>query len=147
MINWIDSMFQRETIPVLESALGFANAKQLAIMNNIANINNPYYKRQDLPEGQFMRVLGEAIDERREDHWNSFEPRETLDVRFADRNYPVVRMRDGADAGPERHDENTVVPEKEMADLAKNTMMIQTMQLLFKKKLGMMRSSLRDRVI
>lgn len=145
-MSWIDSIFQRETVPLLEASMGLAHQRQLAIMNNIANVETPYYKRQDVPADEFQRVLREAITERREIHPDRFEIDDSFDIRFIDNHYPIARVDKGMEFGPERHDENTVVIEKEMAELAKNTMMIEGMQRLFKKKLTMLRSSLRDRV-
>ena len=144
---WIDGLFQSETVPLLEASLGFAHQKQLAIMNNIANVDTPYYKRQDVAQEQFMTALQDAIDERRQRHPNRFQLRESSDIRVMGSHYPVARARPGREFGPERHDENSVVPEKEMAELAKNTMMIESMQRLLKKKLDLLRSSLRDRVV
>lgn len=146
-MSFIGSLFQSETIPLLESGLGFAYQKQLTIMNNIANVETPGYKRQTVPEKEFMRLLEEAIDERSRVHPSRFSIRNASHISFIDNHYPVVRRINGKEWGPERHDENSVVPEKEMVDLAKNTMAIQLMQQLLRKKLGMMRSSLRDRVV
>ena len=50
---WIDSLFQRESLPVLESGMGFAFQKNLVISNNIANVDTPDYYRQTLPEDEF----------------------------------------------------------------------------------------------
>ncbi len=147
MGTWIDSLFQRETVPLLESSLGFAHHKHLAIMNNIANVENPYYKRQDVPETEFMRVLGQAIEERSRNHINEFRIRDSFQIRFRDGNYPVPVRKPGREWGPERHDRNSVVIEKEMADLAKNTLKIQTLHSLLRKKFDMMKSSLRDRIV
>jgi flagellar basal-body rod protein FlgB len=144
---WIESLFQRETLPVLDSAMGFAHQRQLAIANNIANVETPYYKRQTVPEAQFQEALSNAIEERRASHPATFEMADTWDIEFDEQFYPDSRHIDGREWGPERHDENSVVIEKEMADLAKNTLAIQTMQQLYRKKLGMLRSSLRDRVM
>ncbi|MBN2713922.1 MAG: hypothetical protein JXR97_16000 [Planctomycetes bacterium] len=145
-MSWISGLFQSETLPVLESTMGFAYQKQLAIMNNIANVETPYYKRQDVPEKQFLAALSDAVEKRATQHPNSFEIRGDFDISFIDNHYPVVRAMKGSEFGPERHDENSVVIEKEMAELAKNTMALESTQRLYKKKMQMLRSSLRDSV-
>ncbi len=143
----INSLFQRESVPVLETALSFAHQRHKTIMNNIANLDTPYYKRQSVPEGQFRKALEEAIVERRNSHPAKFSMRSTQDISFKRGGYmPVVNVQPGAEAGPERHDENSIVIEKEMADLAKNTIYTETLQRLLKKKYSMMQSALRDRV-
>jgi flagellar basal-body rod protein FlgB len=143
---WIDGLFQRETVPVLESSLGFHHQRQLAIANNIANVETPYYQRQEVPEGEFRQALQRAIEERETAHPNRFEIRDSWNVRFPRGNYPVMDRLEGQEFGPERHDENSVVIEKEMADLSENTLMIQTLQRLMKKKLTTLRMAAAERV-
>lgn len=140
-------MFQRESVPVLDAALSFANQKHSTIMNNIANVNTPYYKRQAVPEGEFRSALTEAINARDESHPSRFFMDDTRRITF-DRAgmIPDAEVFHGQEFGPERHDENSVVIEKEMADLAENALRIETLQRLLKKKYTMLRASLRERV-
>lgn len=145
MSTFIDGLFQRETLPVLESANGFAYQNQMTIMNNIANVDTPDYKRKTLPAGEFREKLVRAIEDRALNHPTEFKLDDGLNLRF-DGNYPKVWMIHGAEAGPERHDNNSVVIEKEMSDLAKNQLYMTAVGRLYKKKLDMMRASLRDRV-
>mgnify|MGYP001810240842 CR=1 FL=1 len=143
----IEGLFQRESVPVMDAALGMAMKRQQAIMNNIANVETPYYKRQTTPDTEFNQMLQEAIDNRRNSHPSRF----VMDGSF---NIDVTRRgtkaepapMDGEDFGTERHDQNNVVIEKEMADLSKNTLYIQTMQQLLKKKYVMLRTAARERV-
>lgn len=140
-------MFQRESVPVLDAALSFAHQKQLTIANNIANVNTPYYKRQSVPEAEFQDALTEAIQERRNQHPSRFYMRNTpnIDMRHAGM-LPRAERESGQEFGPERHDENSVVIEKEMSDLAKNTIYMETMQTLLRKKYSMLRASVRGTV-
>lgn len=141
---FIDRIFQSETLPVLEAGMGFAHQKHLVIMNNIANVETPYYKRQSLPEGSFQKSLRDAIHKRETETPGRLDLKPGIDVRFHG-TYPHMRMFNGKESGPERHDENSVVIEREMADLAKNQLKLSAMQRLYRKKLDLMRSSLRDR--
>ncbi len=145
-MTWIGSLFERETLPLMDASLGFAHARQLNIMNNIANVETPYFKRRDVPEGEFQEALERAITERSVEHPASFSIHGHKDIDFDSSDYPHVRVNAAQEFGPERHDENSVVIEKEMADLAKNTLYIESLQRLYKKKLTMLQSSLRDRV-
>jgi flagellar basal body rod protein FlgB len=100
-----------------------------------------------LPEGEFSKALEEALEERRTVHPNEFVMKDSKSIEYPRGGYlPKANMDNGKEWGPERHDENSVVIEKEMGDLAKNTLFIQTMQRLLAKKYTMMRSALRDRV-
>ena len=131
---FIEGLIQRESVPVLEAAMGFAFQRHLNIMNNIANVETPYYKRKVLPEKKFHDAMQRAMDERYREHWNEFTPRDVPGVRFYQNHLPYVSNREGMEWGPERHDENNVVIEKEMADLAKNYAYMEALQQLFKNK-------------
>ena len=146
MSVWVEGLIQRESVPVLEAAMGFAFQRHLNIMNNIANVETPYYKRKTLPEGKFQRIMQEALDRRYQHHWNKFEPRGEFGVDFYANHLPNVRNHEGREWGPERHDENNVVIEKEMADLAKNAAYMEALQQLFKNKTSGLKAALRDRV-
>lgn len=139
-------MFQQESVPVLDAALSFAHQREKVIMNNIANVETPYYKRQGLPEEEFQKALISAIEERRTQHPADFLIRDTKNISFEFGQFPKASVRPGNEYGPERHDENSVVIEKEMADLAKNSLYTEALQRLLKKKYTMLSTSLRDRV-
>ncbi|MDR1519472.1 MAG: hypothetical protein LBU23_04925, partial [Planctomycetota bacterium] len=134
MAVWVEGLIQRESVPVLEAALGFAHQRHLNIMNNIANVETPYYKRKVLPEAKFHKIMQNALDERYRSHWNEFTPKGAAGVRFHHNHLPIASEREGGEWGPERHDENNVVIEKEMADLAKNSAYIEALQQVFKNK-------------
>lgn len=142
---WIDKVMTRECLPVLESGMGFAHQKALVIANNIANVETPEYRRETVPEDQFYEALRDAIHDRDEYRTGNLDLSEQFDVRF-EGHYPHMRLFDGKEYSPERHDENTVTIEHEMADLTKNALKMQAMQQLYKKNLTVFRAALRDRV-
>ena len=146
MTVWVEGLIQRESAPVLEAAMGFAFQRHLNIMNNIANVETPYYKRKVLPEEGFKRAMQDALKDRYENHWNEFTPNDQFGVRFYQNHLPLATNHEGQEWGPERHDENNVVIEKEMADLAKNAAYMEALQQLFKNKTSGLKAALRDRV-
>lgn len=146
MAVWIEGLIQRESAPVLEAAMGFAFQRHLNIMNNIANVETPYYKRKVLPEEKFKKCMQNALDDRRKNHWNEFTPQNAPGVRFYMNHLVMAGIDEGREFGPQRHDENTVVIEKEMADLAKNSTYMETLQQLFKAKTNGLKDALKDRV-
>jgi len=146
MAVWVEGLIQRESAPLLEAAMGFAFQRHLNIMNNIANVETPYYKRKVLPEEKFKKAMQDALDERYKSHWNEFTPRNAPGVRFYQNHLPLAYNHEGVEWGPERHDENNVVIEKEMADLAKNSAYMEALQQLFKNKTSGLKAALRDRV-
>ena len=145
MSSWIGGLLQRETMPVLEANMAMAYQRQRAISNNIANVDTPHYQRQVLPEARFGERLDQAIRDREERHWNEFTPSSDGKVRWQ-RNYAQARTWDGADQGPLRHDENNVNLEKELGDMAKNTLFMSALHRLYKSHTQQMNSALRDRV-
>lgn len=146
MAVWIEGLIQRESAPVLEAAMGFAFQRHLNIMNNIANVETPMYKRKVLPEERFRKAMQDALNDRYQNHWNEFTPRDQVGIRFYQNHIPLAYNNEGREWGPERHDENNVVIEKEMADLAKNSAYMEALQQLFKNKTNGLKAALRDRV-
>lgn len=142
---WVDHLMTRECLPVLEAGMGMAHQKALVIANNIANVETPNYYRETVPEDQFYDALRDAIGARDEYRTGNLDLQEQFDVRF-EGSYPKMRLFNGKEYGPERHDENSVTIEHEMAEQAKNTLKMQAMQQLYKKHLTMLRGALRDRV-
>ena len=146
MAIWIEGLIQRESVPVLEAAMQFSFQRHLNIMNNIANVETPLYKRKVLQEEQFKKAMKDAMADRKANHWNEFTPSSRPGVRFYQNHYPIAGIDQGRQWGPERHDENTVVIEKEMADLAKNSAYMEALQQLFKNKTSGLKGALQDRV-
>ena len=145
--SWIGGILQRESLPVLEAAMSFAHQRQALISHNIANVNTPLYKRQALDDNRFRATLRNAIDEREDWHWNRFSPRDEFTLAWSRNSNAVhARVLPGQDQGPERHDRNTVVIEHELADLAKNTLYMQSLQQLYKKFTGQVKMAVRERI-
>jgi flagellar basal-body rod protein FlgB len=62
----VGSLFSSTTIPVLEKVVGFTEARHNVLAGNIANIDTPGYRAQDLSPVKFQNQLKEAIETRRE---------------------------------------------------------------------------------
>lgn len=138
-----DLLFQKGTTPVLEAGMGFAHQKQVVVANNISNVETPYYNRQTLPESEFQNTLREAIEERDAKHPTSFQAQGRLDVDW-DGPYPRMTTFDGKENTLQRHDDNSVSLEQEMASQAKNDLQMRAMQKLFKKSVYGIQTTARD---
>jgi len=57
-------MLDNTTLPVLEKAVNFAQARHGVLAGNIANIDTPGYKTRDLSPQMFQESLRNAIDNR-----------------------------------------------------------------------------------
>lgn len=140
---FVDLLFQRGNTPILEAALGFAHQKQLVTGNNIANVDTPNYERQTLPEDEFQRTLMAAIEKRRREHPGEFRMENGLDIKW-DGTHPNMPSFDGKANSVERHDENTVSLEQELATQAKNELKTLAMQTFFKKSVAGIKNAARD---
>lgn len=60
----LNALFQTTTIPVLEQAVGFAQARHGILAGNIANMDTPGYRVRDLSPSEFQARLKKAILER-----------------------------------------------------------------------------------
>lgn len=138
-----DYLFQRGPTPVLEAGLGFSHQRALVIGNNIANVETPQYKRQTVPEDEFSRTLLSAIARRNEQDPAQFTMEDGLDIKW-NGTYPGMPAFDGKENGLERHDENSVVLEREIGDLAKNESKTMAMQQLFRKSVAGIHEAARD---
>ena len=59
------TLFQSTSIPVLEQAINFAQARHTVLAGNIANLDTPGYRVRDLSVEDFQDRLGAAIKNRR----------------------------------------------------------------------------------
>jgi len=59
-------------MPALEKMLLFSGGRQRIIANNIANIDTPNYQGVDVDPQSFQKLLGEAIDSRRNRNGGAF---------------------------------------------------------------------------
>lgn len=60
-----EGLFGATTIPVLEQVMNFSQARHSVLAANIANLDVPGYRAQDLSVSEFQKQLGEAIDAQR----------------------------------------------------------------------------------
>jgi len=122
----------------LRDVLGFHNARQRVIAENVANANTPGYTPSDISQGQFERVLaGQA--------------RSASGLRVTD-----PRHFGGTDPGvagqlrPERTPDsettangNSVVIEEQMVRANENRMRFETALSLYQKSLNLIRTATR----
>lgn len=110
----LESMFSNSSFKIAEDALNGLAARQTAISDNIANVNTPGYKREEVP---FEQQLASAINESynpytgvKETHVSSFTPNTIQDTSSS------LRL-----------DGNNVDIDREMVMLAENTLRYETM--------------------
>ncbi len=126
------------TIPALEKMLSFVEQRQRVLVENIANIDTPNYKTRQLDTARFQKSLREAIDRRKETGSSSLELKGTRQFR----QDAMGRLRVTPEEVPPEnilfHDGTNQRVEKQMAQLAENGMMHQTItQLLLDRFKGL----------
>lgn len=68
----ISDLSSSGALPALASTLRFAGQRQQILAHNIANIDTPNFIATDVDPRSFQKLLGDAIDERRDRNGGSF---------------------------------------------------------------------------
>ena len=156
------------TTVALERSLSGAYARQLAIADNVANIETPGYQAKEVSFEQNLRA---AIEAERSDRFGKLRAGEAhpmhsaggtvgvspvgirrthvthclgVGARVGTRRAPIeaVQPRVGPKNAPARHDGNTVNLEAEMVAMSKNSLHYKMLARLLAKKLRMMRRAI-----
>jgi flagellar basal-body rod protein FlgB len=120
---FIDNLLNRGAIPVLEQVMKFTEERHSVLANNVSNFDTVGYKMQDLPVSEFNAALQEAVVRReskggcgplelnstRHFQWDSSGRMQTTPIELTDNNILF-------------HDENNRFVEKQMSEMAKNTL-------------------------
>lgn len=114
-------MFIDKASAVLGKVLDGASARQRVLANNIANAETPGFTRQDL---DFEDQLREAMD----------DPSADFDSQIAAIEQVALGVTDDTKT-PARADGNNVDIEREMTNLAKNSLQYETASQLLSMKL------------
>jgi flagellar basal-body rod protein FlgB len=133
-----------DSLPVIESVLSFAGQRHEVLLNNVANVDTPGFRSQDLPAADFQQALRAAVESRR----NGDQPLELGSAlrmrRSADGELEIAPV--AADGGVTRNDGNNVALDQEMSKLLKNAMTVQIFNRLLTTKLQMLATSIRGRL-
>ena len=65
---FLADVVHRETLPVLEKALAFTEARHRVLVENIANVDTPGYRTKHLDAAAFQEALGKALARRTAQH-------------------------------------------------------------------------------
>lgn len=124
------------TQTVLARALDGSALRHRAIADNIANVETPGYRRQEV---RFEEALRSALG--------------TPDMPVASATFTATQERAVEQVTPQmatdtkapvREDGNTVDPEREMVQLAENTVQYQAVLQSLNMKIGMLKSAIHE---
>jgi flagellar basal-body rod protein FlgB len=143
---FFSGMVNRGALPAMEKMLAFTQARHRMIAENVANVDTPGYRTQQLDAAAFQRSLREALDARTEERTATLEIAGTDQFRLDG----AGRLRVTPTAEPAEnilfHDRTNVRIENQMAMLAENAMMHETVSELLRGKFEGMLKAIRGRV-
>lgn len=147
----INSLFDSSTLPVLEQVVNFTEARHGVLAGNIANLDTPGYRCQDLSPAEFEKQLKEAVEARRRPKVAS--PGESLDPAWA--RDEVVGSSTGAidqlkavaanAQGMLRHDDNNASLEEQITEIAKNQSQHNMALSLMRAQFSLLRAAITER--
>ena len=140
-----NSMFDKGMLPVLEAGLNFTTARHQAILQNLANVDTPFYKAVDAPVAEFQQLLKRSIQHRDERPVPIFRLEQGLDVKGKPEGGLAVRFRENKDEGPLGHNDNNTNIEMEMVRMADNTAMHNALAELLQQQFKMLGEAIRAR--
>lgn len=135
MANFLDT----PTIQLLERGLDVATLRQRVSANNLANVDTPGYKRQEV---SFEDDLAKALRQSSEFRGLTSDPRH---IPIGDTKLEEVTPRTMTINGEEyRNDGNNVDVDREMAIMAKNTLWYDAMISRVSGKLATLKNTIRE---
>ncbi len=144
----IESLGTAGAIPALEMTLQFAGARQRVIAHNIANIDTPNFQPKDADPGEFQKVLGEAVQQRRERNGGTsgaLEWKESRQIRRGPGG--TLRLDPQTPSGNVLfHDRNSRDLERTMQDLVENAGVYRVATDLLRSRYQIIQSAIAERV-
>lgn len=136
-------------LPALEMTMRFAGARQRLLAHNIANVDTPNFVGTDVDPRSFQKVLGEAVDRRRERTAGAFgalDWRETRELRAGDEPGTLHLRPQAAHAGVLAHDRNASDLERLMQDMVENASAYRVASDLYRAHRGTLMTAIAQRV-
>jgi flagellar basal-body rod protein FlgB len=133
-------MFQSTTIPLLEQAVNFAQARHGVLVGNVANLDTPGYRVRDLSVETFRERLREAIEARRQQQ----EPVSSGLLR-PDPDEAMRRVRDSL-RSILYHDDSDVGIEQQVLEISKNQYMHNVAISIMASQFRLLQAAIAERV-
>ena len=121
----LPSLFDSSSLPVLEQAVNFTEARHGVLAGNIANLDTPGYRSRDLSTVEFQTQLKDALESRQRST-ASRAPYPYIDGASSESTSPRSRTNDRLATvtdtvkGMLRHDDNNASLEEQVSEIAKN---------------------------
>lgn len=143
---FIADVVNRGTLPALEKAWAFTEARHRVLTENIANIDTPGYRTKHLDTAVFQEALGQALARRSEDPTGVFELPASQQFHTDSGGRLVVTPTEEPPENILFHDGTNARLERQMAMLAENAMMHQMVAELLKSRFSGLKQAIRGQV-
>ncbi len=140
-----DIVFRKGALPLLEKGIYFSAARHRVLVNNVANIDTPFYKVQDLPQGEFQEQLRRSIESRDKRPVRLFDFEDSASIREMGNGDLDVSVGPSDLPGVLRHSENNVNPEREATKLVRNAGLHNTLTQLLAQEFNLLDAAVRER--
>jgi flagellar basal-body rod protein FlgB len=130
---FLDRLMNQTNAPLLERVLDFTSKRARLLATDIANVDTPDYKQQDLSTEKFEQMLSRRVEER-----DSSPPGS---VGFDDIDQEISHP-----SGLLNHDGNNRSMEHLMSDEAKNAILHNLIVELLRQQFQQLQSALKEKV-
>lgn len=143
---FLQDVVNRGSMPALEKMLAFTQARHQVLAENVANVDTPGYRTQQLDTDAFQASLRKALDRRKATRSPDFKMTSTSQFS-QDR---AGRLQVTPTLEPTEnilfHDGTNIRVEKQMSMMAENAMMHQLMSELMRGKFEGLLKAIRGRM-
>lgn len=143
-------LFDSSTVPLLEQVVNFTQARHGVLAGNIANLDTPGYRAQDLSPEMFKERLKDAVEDRKRadnasyvDHTGS--PGYFASAKHNERKEEALQATTESVAGMLRHDENNSSLEVQVSEIAKNNQIHNMALSLMTAQFRLLRAAITER--
>ncbi|MCC6660104.1 MAG: hypothetical protein IT437_04380 [Phycisphaerales bacterium] len=145
---FLSDLLSADAIPALEMTARFAAQRQGILAHNIANLETPNFRPVDASPAEFQRMLGRAIDDRRE-RGGGLRWRDSREVVHAGGRDPYeLRLSPRTPSGNVLfHDRNNRDEVRLMQDLVENAGVFRIATDLLRTRYQLVNNALGERVI
>jgi len=138
---FFEDVVNQGTIQAMDAMLSFTQARHRMLTENIANADTPNYRTKHLDPGAFQEALATAIDDRKASPSGEFRIAASRQVEQDEQGRLVVKPQEEPAENVLFHDGTNVRIEQQMAMLAENAMMHQTVaELLRERYMGLVKA-------
>ena len=138
----LEGLIQSTTLPLLEQAVNFAQARHNLLAGNIANLDTPGYRARDLSVEDFQNRLKEAIQSQRQPPSIGRSPGETV-TQLSQRRMAEVSKDPKTIL---RHDDGNVSMEQQVTEMVKNQMQHNLALAIMRNQFQLLQIAISERV-